>query len=49
MLFRFALMVALGSIGLIVIRQLADGDDQKRLEQAVAAQLQSLRNHLFER
>jgi hypothetical protein len=43
------LKVALGSIGLIVLRQVADPNDQDRLEQALAAQLQSLRDHLFTR
>ena len=47
MLFKIALAVALGSIGLIALRQAADASDQERLEQAVAAQLQSLRDHLF--
>jgi hypothetical protein len=56
MLLKVVLAVALGSIGLIVLRQItdaqvADNDDQKqeRLEQAVTAQLQSLRDHLFRR
>jgi hypothetical protein len=49
MLFKLALAVALGSIGLMALRQVADANDQERLEQAVAAQLQSLRDHLFKR
>jgi hypothetical protein len=49
MLFKLALLVALGSIGLIALRQAADADDQARLEEAVAAQLQTLRDHLFRR
>jgi hypothetical protein len=49
MLLKVALIVALGSIGLIVLRQLNDNNDQERLERAVAAQLQSLRDHLFRR
>jgi hypothetical protein len=54
MLLKVALIVALGSIGLIVLRQLddaqvADNNDQERLERAVATQLQSLRDQLFRR
>jgi hypothetical protein len=49
MLLKVALIVALGSIGLFVVRQLADDDQEERLERAVAAQLQSLRDHLFKR
>ncbi len=56
MLFKVALVVALGSIGLIAVRQLTEpsiadtvDEEQARLEQAVAAQLQSLRDHLFKR
>jgi hypothetical protein len=49
MLLKVALVLALGSIGLIVLRQAADASDQERLEQAVAAQRQHLRDHLFKR
>jgi len=56
MLFKFAVVVALGSIGLIALKQMSDtrvakdtDQQQQRLEQAVAAQLQNLREHLFKR
>lgn len=56
MLFKVALAVALGSIGLIVIGRMtgsaaADDTDreQARLERTVATQLQSLRKNLFKR
>ena len=56
MLLKVALVVALGSLGLIALRQatgttIADDSDgeQERLEQAVAAQLLGLREHLFKR
>ena len=41
--------VALGSIGPTALRQVADTHNRERLEEAVAAQLQSLRDHLFKR
>jgi len=54
MLLKVALVVALGSIGLIAVRQLTEAQmadtidqEQARLERTVAAQLQSLRDHLF--
>jgi hypothetical protein len=47
------LVVALGTIGMIALRQMADADNQEqsqeRLEESVAAQLQNLRDHLFRR
>ncbi|MGD0291159.1 MAG: hypothetical protein ABSC63_16065 [Candidatus Binataceae bacterium] len=56
MLFKVALLVALGSVGLMALRRaadarIADNNDHKRerLAQAAAAQLQSLRDHLFKR
>lgn len=56
MLFKFAVVVTLGSIGLIALKQMSDtrvandaDQQQQRLEQAVAAQLQNLREHLFKR
>jgi hypothetical protein len=56
MLFKVAVVVALGALGLMALWQMADARvadntdrKQERLEQAVAAQLQSLREHLFKR
>jgi sensor domain CHASE-containing protein len=56
MLLKIALVAALGSLGLMALSQMADDQvaektdrKQERLEQAVAAQLQSLRDHLFKR
>jgi hypothetical protein len=57
MLFKVALAVALGSIGLLALGRLAgievaentDEGEQARLERTVAAQLHSLRENLFKR
>jgi hypothetical protein len=54
MLLKIAMLAALGSLGLMALSlmvddELSDNDRQERLEQAVAAQLQSLRDHLFKR
>ena len=56
MLLKVALMAVLGSIGLIALARLTDGDaaydtgrEEERLERAVTAQLQNLREHLFSR
>lgn len=49
MLLKVAIALALGSIGLLALRRLADADDRVRLEETVAAQLQALRDHLFTR
>lgn len=49
MLLKVALVVALGSLGLIAVRRLVGAEDAAQLERTVEAQLQALRDHLFRR
>jgi hypothetical protein len=49
MLLKIALALALGSIGLLALERLTEADDRLRLEETVEAQLQALRDHLFNR
>jgi hypothetical protein len=49
MLFKVALALVLGSLGLFVVRRLADTENAARLEQTVESQLQAQRDHMFRR
>ncbi|MGH8012764.1 MAG: hypothetical protein ACREQ4_09725 [Candidatus Binataceae bacterium] len=48
-LFRFAFMVAVGSLGALMARYLEHEDPVEPLQRQIEAELQALRDHLFGR
>jgi hypothetical protein len=49
MLLKFALALALGSLGVVLMNQLRQGKDGTILAREVEAELDALRDHLFGR
>jgi hypothetical protein len=49
MLLKVTLALALGSLGMLILHRLRESEDEVSLERKVEAQLQALREHLFER
>jgi hypothetical protein len=49
MLLKITLALALGSLGVLVLHRLRESEDEAILERKVEAQLQALREHLFQR
>jgi hypothetical protein len=47
MLFKVALMVALGSLWIVVLHRQRESEDEVGLKREVEAQLGALRDHLF--
>ena len=44
---RISLILAIGSVGLMMIRRLVEASDEADLQEQTEAQLQALRAHLF--
>jgi hypothetical protein len=49
MLLKITLALALGSLGVLILHRLRESEDEAILERKVEAQLQALREHLFQR
>ncbi len=49
MLLKITLALALGSLGMLILHRLRESEDEVALERKVEAQLQALREHLFQR
>jgi hypothetical protein len=50
MLLKITLALALGSLGVLILHRLRESEDEEAiLERKVEAQLQALRDHLFQR
>jgi hypothetical protein len=49
MLLKVTLALALGSLGVLILHHLRESEDEVSLERKVEAQLQALREHLFQR
>jgi hypothetical protein len=49
MLLKVTLALALGSLGMLILHRLSESEDEVSLERKVEAQLQALREHLFQR
>jgi hypothetical protein len=49
MLLKVTLALALGSLGMLIFHRLRESEDEVSLERKVEAQLQALREHLFQR
>ena len=49
MLLKVTLVLALGSLGVLLLHRLRESEDEVSLERKVEAQLQALREHLFQR
>jgi hypothetical protein len=49
MLLKITLALTLGSLGVLILHRLRESEDEAILERKVEAQLQALREHLFQR